>query len=69
MIADQVVALISDDHLQSIVWRDDAEDEDMDSESEGDDREFAFEVTKRNEQEENVLGRPGFEVCGTFQCV
>ena len=66
MIADQVVALISDDHLQSIVWRDDAQDEDMDSESEGDDREFTFEVTKHNEQEENVFGQPGFEVSGNF---
>lgn len=63
MIADQVVALISKEHLHSIVWHDGDEDNDSDASSDdGDDREFTYEVTKHNEQEENVFSRQGFEV-------
>lgn len=63
MIADQVTALISNEHLETIVWHDGDEDEDVEAESDDDDgREFTYEVTKHDEQEENVYSRPGFEV-------
>ena len=57
------MALISDEHANSIVWGSDAGEYDVvDIAEEETDRLFTFEVTKTNEQEENVTMRPGFTV-------
>ena len=62
-ICDQVVALLSAEHIASIVWGDeDDEDESMDADAGDDDRLFTYEVAKRNEQEESASSRPGFQV-------
>lgn len=61
-LTDQVVALISDEHAQSIIFKEEMSDEDMEIDDDDSDRLFAFEVSKTNEQEENVTLRPGFEV-------
>jgi len=62
-ICDQVVALLSAEHSDSIVWGDeDDDDESMDAEAGDDDRLFTYEVAKRNEQEESASSRPGFQV-------
>ncbi|KAI0751604.1 hypothetical protein C8Q80DRAFT_1158354 [Daedaleopsis nitida] len=63
-ITDQVVCLLSDEHAQAIVWRDDignSEDDD-DREDEDDDRLFSFEVSKTHEQNEGAISRAGFQV-------
>ena len=62
-MCDQVVALLSPEHTASIVWGDkDNDTESMDVDTGDDDRFFAYEVAKRNEQEESVVSRPGFQV-------
>jgi hypothetical protein len=64
-MCDQVTALISPEHAQSIVWNDqEAEDIIMDLDEDHDEscRLFTFEVAKTNEQEEAVVSRPGFKV-------
>ncbi|KAJ6620561.1 hypothetical protein B0H10DRAFT_2188402 [Mycena sp. CBHHK59/15] len=58
-ITDQVTCLISPEHARAIVWNDEAEDIPMDIDEESD-RLFTFEVAKTNEQDENVVVRPGF---------
>ncbi|KAI0796932.1 hypothetical protein C8Q75DRAFT_796662 [Abortiporus biennis] len=62
-IADQVVALISSEHANAIVWND---DNDNAPTGEGDedesDRLFTFQVAKTHEQEENVTAHAGFSV-------
>ncbi|KAG1778913.1 hypothetical protein EV702DRAFT_1093073 [Suillus placidus] len=63
-MCDQVIALISPEHAQSIVWNDqEAEDTIMDLGEDHDEssRLFTFEVAKTNEQEEAVKPRPGFK--------
>ncbi len=67
-IADQVVCLLSDDHAQAIVWRNEVEPEDEDMDDDDDDRLFTFEVSKTNEQEEGITSRPGFTVRGSTGC-
>lgn len=69
-MCDQVMALISPEHAQSIAWNEQECDdaimninEDQDESS----RMFTFEVTKTNEREEAVKSRPGFMVCQTYQ--
>ena len=62
-MCDQVIALISSEHADKIVWSGEEAglmDADDDDES---DRLFNFEVAKTNEQEETVTTRPGFQVC------
>ena len=62
-ISDQVVCLMSDEHASSIIWKgNDADESDVVFDDEDTDRMFDFEVTKTNEQEENVKSRAGFEV-------
>ena len=61
-IADQVVCLMSDEHAEAVVWRQDDVDSDSDSLDDETDRLFAFEVSKTNEQEENATAQSGFEV-------
>ncbi|KAH7907394.1 hypothetical protein BJ138DRAFT_1014577, partial [Hygrophoropsis aurantiaca] len=61
-ICDQVTALISSDHAQSIVWNEDQDiDASLDADNDETDRLFTFEVAKTNEQEESVTVRPGFQ--------
>ncbi|KIM92371.1 hypothetical protein PILCRDRAFT_417 [Piloderma croceum F 1598] len=62
-MCDQVVALISSEHANTIVWND--EDDatcSTDAEHDESDRLFTFEVAKTNEQEETVTFRPGFQL-------
>jgi hypothetical protein len=63
-MCDQVVALISSEHANTIVWNEEDEaDCFSDAENDESDRLFAFEVAQTNEQEETVTFRPGFQVC------
>jgi hypothetical protein len=63
-MCDQVVALISSEHANTIVWNEgDEADCFLDTENDESDRLFAFEVAQTNEQEETVTFRPGFQVC------
>jgi len=57
-MCDQFVALLSPEHSASIIWN----DEDNDSKPVDTDRLFTFEVAKTNEQEENAIASPGFQV-------
>jgi hypothetical protein len=58
-----VVVLLSSDHSSAIVWRDqDSDTESVDVETGDSDRLFTFEVAETNEQEENAVARPGFQV-------
>ncbi|THG94479.1 hypothetical protein EW026_g7001 [Hermanssonia centrifuga] len=52
-IADQVVALISEKHANSIVWAEESQDASMDVDTDDEsDRLFTFQVAKTHEQEE-----------------
>jgi hypothetical protein len=60
-LAGHVVSLISREHLDQFVWKDEEhEDEDWDSDDGG--REYNFEVSKSEEQAEDVFTKPGFTV-------
>jgi hypothetical protein len=63
-LCDQLVCLLSAEHSKAIVWNDDGDDDDVSTHSEDDDsdRLYYFEVAKTNDQEENVVARPGFTV-------
>jgi len=62
-MCDQVVALLSPEDSKSIVWNDEDSDSDsVDVDTGNTDRLFTFEVTKTNEQEENAIASPGFQV-------
>ncbi|KAH8114634.1 hypothetical protein DFH11DRAFT_1508479 [Phellopilus nigrolimitatus] len=68
-ITDQIIVLISDAHGRALVWEDlsnTREDSSsaltFDKLEEEVDRLFTFEVSKANEQEENVRMHPGFEI-------
>ncbi|KIP12766.1 hypothetical protein PHLGIDRAFT_113364 [Phlebiopsis gigantea 11061_1 CR5-6] len=67
-IADQIVALISDEHADAIVWGSNdskpSHDDDMEAldDLENVDRLYTFEVSKTKEQEENVTSSPGFNI-------
>jgi hypothetical protein len=66
-IVDQLYCLISSDHASSLVWAGEVQEvQEIDGEDDDQvDRMFTFEVTKTNEQEENVLSRPGIKVRGS----
>ncbi|KAI9443796.1 hypothetical protein H4582DRAFT_2125845, partial [Lactarius indigo] len=62
-MCDQVVALLSPDYSASIVWGDEGSDtESVDIGIGGSGRLFKFGISKTNEQEENVVWRPGFQI-------
>jgi hypothetical protein len=63
-MADRVVAFISPEHADKIDWKEEMEVVEVleTGEEEESDRLFTFEVSKTNEQEENVEARPGFMV-------
>jgi hypothetical protein len=65
-LASRIVALISRDHLDTILWKDSDEEEEFDSDNEDDSREYNFEVFKSEEQEEAVLVKPGFMVHSVY---
>lgn len=66
-MCDQVVVLLSPDYSASIVWDNDEDgSESVDLHTDNNDRTFTFEVSKRNEQEENAVARPGFQVSVSF---
>ncbi|KAG1840861.1 hypothetical protein C8R48DRAFT_739797 [Suillus tomentosus] len=63
-MCDQVTALISQEHAQSIVWNSQEGEDivmDLDEDHDESSRLFTFEVAKTNEQEEAVKPRPGFK--------
>ena len=62
-LCDQIVCLLSSEHSQAIVWGDE-DDDDISIDSDNDDsgRLYDFVVAKTNDQEENVIARPGFTV-------
>ena len=62
-MCDQVVALLSPEYSASIVWNDEDDDsKPVDADVGDTDRLFTFEVAKTNEQEENAIASPGFQV-------
>lgn len=66
-MCDQVVVLLSPEYSASIVWDNDENgSEAVDIYTDDTDRMFTFEVSKRNEQEENAVVRPGFQVFVSF---
>jgi hypothetical protein len=62
-LCDQIVCLLSSEHSRAIVW-DDENDDDALTDPDDDDsgRLYDFVVAKTNDQEENVVARPGFTV-------
>jgi hypothetical protein len=66
-MCDQVIALLSPEYSASIVWDNDENgSESVDLYTDDTDRMFSFEVSKSNEQEENVVVCPGFQVSVSF---
>lgn len=71
-LTDQIIVVISEEHGCKLVWEDsEAPNEDeteslFNEEHEESDRLFTFEVSKANEQEENVRIRDGFSVCNLY---
>ncbi|KIK75506.1 hypothetical protein PAXRUDRAFT_172638, partial [Paxillus rubicundulus Ve08.2h10] len=62
-MCDQVVALISSEHAQTIVWNENDENDNdaLDVDQDESDRMFTFEVAQTNDQEESVTIREGFK--------
>ena len=62
-ICDQIITLLSPEHSKSIVWNDEESDaESVDMSTCEFDRVYSFEVAETNEQEENAVSYPGFQV-------
>jgi hypothetical protein len=62
-ICDQIVALLSPEHSTTIVWNDEESDvESVDVSTCEFDRVYSFEVTETNEEEENAVSYPSFQV-------
>jgi hypothetical protein len=62
-MCDQVIVLLSREYSSSIVWGNgDIDTESIDMYTGNTDRRFTFEVSKRNEQEEGAVARPGFQM-------
>lgn len=59
-MCDQVVVLLSPEYSASIIG--DSDSPSVDTDTGNADRRFTFEVSKRNEQEESAVARPGFKV-------
>jgi hypothetical protein len=62
-LCDQTICLLSAEHSQAIAWDDEHDDDaltDLDIDDSG--RLYDFVVAKKNDQEENVVARPGFLV-------
>ena len=66
-MCDQVVVLLSPEYSASIVWDNDENGSgSLDLCTDDTDRMFNFEVSKKNEQEESAVVRPGFQVSVLF---
>jgi hypothetical protein len=66
-MCDQVVVLLYPKYSASIVWDNDENgSKSVDIYTDNADRMFTFEVQKRNEQEENAVVHPGFQVSISF---
>ena len=65
-MCDQIVALMSSEHSQSIIWSE-GKDNDNDSSDEDDEesRITNFVVDRTTSREESIQVRGGFEVCAT----
>jgi hypothetical protein len=62
-ICDQIIALLSPEHSTTIVWNDEESDaESVDVSTCEFDRVYSFEVAETNEQEEDAVSYPGFQV-------
>jgi len=62
-ICDQIIALLSPEHSTTIVWNDEESDsESVDVSTCEFDRVYSFEVAETNEQEENAVSYPGFQM-------
>ena len=62
-MCDQIVALLSSEHSQSLIWNEaDYDDDDIKDESDEDGRIIKCVVDKTVEQEESVQVREGFKV-------
>ena len=62
-ICDQIIALLSLEHSTTIVWNDEESDAESDDVSTCEfDRVYSFEVAETNEQEDNAVSYPGFQV-------
>jgi hypothetical protein len=62
-MCDQIIVLMSSEYSASMIWdNEDSDSESVDLDTSNTDRLFTFEVSKRNEQEENAVARPGFQV-------
>jgi hypothetical protein len=62
-MCDQIIVLLSSEYSASMVWdNEDSDSESVDLGTGNTDRLFTFEVSKRNEQEESAVTRPGFQV-------
>jgi len=61
-MCDQIVAVISSEHSQSLIWNE-ADDDDDDIRDESDGRIIKCVVDETTEQEESVQVREGFKVC------
>jgi hypothetical protein len=59
-MCDQVIVLLSPEYSASIVGDNNTKSVDMDTGNTG--RLFTFEVSKKNEQDESAVARPGFQV-------
>lgn len=66
-LCDQVIALLSPEYSASIVWDNgDNDAESADINTGNTDRRFTYEVSKKNEQDESAVARPGFQVLCPF---
>jgi len=62
-ICDQIIALLSPEHSTTIVWNDEESDADsVDASTCEFDGVYSFEVAETNEQDENAVSYPGFQV-------
>jgi len=62
-MCDQIIVLLSSEYSASMIWdNEDSDSESIDLDTGNTDRLFTFEVSKRNEQEESAVARPGFQV-------
>ncbi|KAG8834730.1 hypothetical protein FRC17_007454 [Serendipita sp. 399] len=62
-LCEQIVCLVSDEHSEALVWKDEAPVETEDEEAEAfDDRMFGFSVEQTNAEEENAIPSPGFSI-------
>lgn len=66
-MCDQIIVLLSSEYSTSMIWdNEDSDSESVDLDTGNTDRLFTFEVSKRNEQEENAVAHQSFQVLIPF---